>query len=194
MLDLSHGFWVLLTILTVLRASAAATRSALKPALIGTVAGSVGAAGLLLAGVDPRTYVIALPLVMVVGFAAGPLIGLGWGQAMFTLVIAMVFAQVAPVDWRLPRTACWTSCWARPSGCSSGCSPGRAAAAGELHRAAGNFLADAAGVVRETVAVVPATGGRAASCPGPGTAGWPRRLLALSGEGPRPPRSTGRPP
>jgi uncharacterized membrane protein YccC len=97
-LDLSHGFWVLLTILTVLRASAAATRSALKPALIGTVIGSVVAAGVLVIGVDPTVYAIILPIVMIVGFAAGPLLGLGWSQALFTLVITLVFAQVTPVN------------------------------------------------------------------------------------------------
>ena len=46
-------------------------------------------------------YAIILPFVMLVGFAAGPLLGLGWAQALFTLVITLVFAQVTPVDWRL---------------------------------------------------------------------------------------------
>ena len=41
------------------------------------------------------------PSIMLVGFAAGPLLGPGWAQALFTLVIAFVFAQVSPVDWRL---------------------------------------------------------------------------------------------
>ena len=29
------------------------------------------------------------------------MLGLGWGQALFTVVIALVFAQVSPVDWQL---------------------------------------------------------------------------------------------
>ena len=57
-LDLSHGFWVLLTILTVLRTSAAETRSTLRPALIGTVAGSVAAAGCCSPGWIRRVYVL----------------------------------------------------------------------------------------------------------------------------------------
>lgn len=154
LLDLSHGFWVLLTILTVLRASAAATRSTLRPALIGTVAGSVGAAALLLAGVDPRAYVVTLPLAMLIGFAAGPLIGLGWGQALFTLVIAMVFAQVAPVDWRLAEDRVLDVLLGAAVGLVIGLFAWPRGGGGELHRAAGNFLADAAGVVRETIAVV----------------------------------------
>ena len=101
-LDLSHGFWVLLTILTLLRASAAETRSLLWPALVGTLVGSVLAAALLVADIPPTVFAVFLPLVMLVGFAAGPLLGLGWGQALFTVVIALVFAQVSPVDWH-PR-------------------------------------------------------------------------------------------
>jgi hypothetical protein len=46
---------------------------------------------------------------MLVGFAAGPLVGPGWAQALFTLVIAFVFAQVSPVDWRLARRGSSTS-------------------------------------------------------------------------------------
>ena len=94
-LDLSHGFWVLLTVLTLLRASAAETRSLLWPALVGTLVGSVLAGALLMAEIPPTAYAVVLPLVMLVGFAAGPLLGLGWGQALFTLVIALVFALIA---------------------------------------------------------------------------------------------------
>ncbi len=46
--DLSHGFWVLLATLTLMRTTAAATRSALWPAFLGTVAGALAAAGLLM--------------------------------------------------------------------------------------------------------------------------------------------------
>ena len=48
--DLSHGFWVLLTVLTLLRTSAADTRSTLRPALVGTTAGALVAAALLVVG------------------------------------------------------------------------------------------------------------------------------------------------
>jgi uncharacterized membrane protein YccC len=153
-LDLSHGFWVLLTILTVLRASAAATRSALKPALIGTVIGSVIAAGLLVIGVDPTVYAIALPFLMIVGFAAGPLLGLGWAQALFTLVITLVFAQVTPVDWRLAEARVLDVVVGAAIGVIIGLFAWPRGGSGELHRAAGTFLADAARVVRETVDVM----------------------------------------
>ncbi len=152
--DLSHGFWVLLTILTVLRTSAAETRSALKPALIGTVAGSIVAAALLVVGVDPTVYAIILPFVMVVGFAAGPLLGLGWGQALFTLVITLVFAQVTPVDWRLAEARVLDVLVGAGVGVLIGLFAWPRGGAGELHRAVGNFIGAGSRVIRETVAVM----------------------------------------
>jgi len=153
-LDLSHGFWVLLTILTVLRTSAAETRSALKPALIGTVGGSVVAAGLLIAGVDPTLYAVVLPIVMLVGFAAGPLLGLGWSQALFTLVITLVFAQVTPVDWRLAEARVLDVLVGAAVGVLIGVFAWPRGGEGELHRATGTFIAACSRVIRETVAVM----------------------------------------
>ncbi|MFF5077007.1 FUSC family protein [Actinoplanes sp. NPDC000266] len=153
-LDLSHGFWVLLTILTVLRASAAETRSTLKPALIGTIGGSVVAAGLLLLNVDPTVYVVVLPLVMIAGFASGPLLGLGWSQALFTLVITLVFAQVTPVDWRLAEVRVLDVVIGAVVGVLIGLFAWPRGGAGELRRAAANFMTASASVVRETVAVM----------------------------------------
>lgn len=152
--DLSHGFWVLLTILTVLRASAAETRSALKPAVIGTIAGSVVAAGVLLLGLDPTVYAVVLPVVMLTGLAAGPLLGLGWSQALFTLVITFVFAQVTPVDWRLAEVRVLDVVIGAAVGLLIGLFAWPRGGAGELQRAAANFMAASAPVVRETVAVM----------------------------------------
>jgi len=153
-LDLSHGFWVLLTILTVLRTSAAETRSALKPALIGTVLGSLVAAALLIVGLNPTLYAVILPFVMILGFAAGPLLGLGWAQGLFTLVITLVFAQVTPVDWRLAEARVLDVVVGAGIGVLIGLFAWPRGGLGELHRAAGTFLADAARVVRMTVDVV----------------------------------------
>jgi hypothetical protein len=95
---------VLLATLTLLHTSADETRSALRPALVGTMIGAVLAAGLFMFGAQPQVYVIVLPLVMLVGFAAGPVLGPGWAQA-FTLVVAMIFAQVAQVAQVAPDRA-----------------------------------------------------------------------------------------
>jgi uncharacterized membrane protein YccC len=153
-LDLSHGFWVLLTVLTVLRTSAAETRSALKPAIIGTALGSLVAAALLVVGLDPTVYAVALPAVMLVGLAAGPFLGAGWAQALFTLVITLVFAQVAPVDWRLAEARLLDVLVGAVVGVLAGLFAWPRGGLGELHRATGNFLAAGASVVRETVAVL----------------------------------------
>ena len=153
-LDLSHGFWVLLTILTLLRASAAETRALLWPALVGTVIGSVAAAALLVVGIPPTAFAVALPLVMLIGFAAGPLLGLGWAQALFTLVIALVFAQVSPVDWHLAEARVVDVAVGAAIGLATGLLAWPRGGSGELHRAAGRFLAAAGRVVRETVDVL----------------------------------------
>ena len=101
-LDLSHGFWMLLATLTLMRTSVATTRAAVVPAFLGTIAGGLVAALVLaLAGADSTVYEVAFPFVMVLALAAGPLIGPVAGQAMFTLLVALLFAQMAPVSWRL---------------------------------------------------------------------------------------------
>jgi len=102
LLDLSHGFWVLLATLTLMRTSVAATRAAVIPAFVGTVVGGLVMAVILgLAGADSKIYEIAFPVVLVLGLAAGPVAGPLVGQASFTLVVALLFAQIAPVSWRL---------------------------------------------------------------------------------------------
>jgi uncharacterized membrane protein YccC len=154
LLDLSHGFWVLLATLTLLRTSAADTRSTLRPALVGTLVGSVLAGGLLVVVGDPRVFVVALPLAMVVGFAAGPLLGPGWAQAVFTIVIALVFAQVAPPNWRLAEARVLDVAVGAAVGLLIGLFAWPRGGAGELHRATANFLSAAAAVIRETVAVL----------------------------------------
>ena len=153
-LDLSHGFWVLLTILTLLRTSASETRSLLWPALVGTVIGSIGAAGLLLVDIPPLAYALLLPFVMLIGFSAGPLLGLGWAQALFTLVVALVFAQVSPVDWHLAEARVLDVAIGAAVGLAAGLLAWPRGGSGELHRAAGTYLAATGRVVRQTVDVL----------------------------------------
>ena len=101
-LDLSHGFWVLLATLSLMRTSAVAGRAALLRAFAGTVAGAIVAGTVLtLVGSHTWVYIWALPPIMVVAFAAGPLLGVAAAQAGFTVVVALLFAQLAPADWHL---------------------------------------------------------------------------------------------
>ncbi|MDQ7908045.1 FUSC family protein [Phytohabitans sp. ZYX-F-186] len=164
-LDLSHGFWVLLATLTVLRTSALGTRSTLRPALVGTVVGSVLAGALLLAGADPRVYEVALPILMLVGFSAGPLLGVGWGQALFTLVISLVFAQLAPVNWQLAETRVVDVAVGATVGVLIGLLAWPRGGTGELHRTAGQFLHASGAAVRQSVAVLAAGAAPGAALP-----------------------------
>jgi uncharacterized membrane protein YccC len=153
-LDLSHGFWVLLATLTLMRTSAAETRSALRPVLVGTLIGSLIAAAALVVVAEPRIFVFVLPVVMLVGLAAGPLLGPGWAQGLFTIVIALVFAQIAPTDWRIATTRVMDVAVGAAIGVLIGVFAWPRGGSGELHRATANFLSACADVVRETVAVL----------------------------------------
>ncbi|MGW2838851.1 FUSC family protein [Streptomyces sp. NPDC001493] len=101
-LDLTHGFWVLLAVLTLGRSTLGATWQAIRPALAGNAAGAV-AAGALLIGVGPYTegYAVLLAPLMLLAFFGGPMLGIACTQALFTLVVATAFAQISPVTWRL---------------------------------------------------------------------------------------------
>ena len=153
-LDLSHGFWVLLTTLTLMRTSAADTRSALRPALVGTLIGALVAAAALIVVAEPRVFVFVLPVVMLVGLAAGPLLGFGWAQGLFTIVIALVFAQIAPADWRLAATRVLDVAVGAAIGVLIGIFAWPRGGSGELHRSVANYLSACADVVRESVAVL----------------------------------------
>jgi uncharacterized membrane protein YccC len=91
-----------LATLTLMRTSVVTTRAAVVPAFLGTVVGGLVAALVLAsAGGDSIVYEIALQFVMIIAIAAGPVAGVVAGQASFTLLVAMLFAQMAPVSWRL---------------------------------------------------------------------------------------------
>ncbi|MEU6977627.1 FUSC family protein [Streptomyces sp. NPDC046371] len=99
---LPHGFWVLLATLTLTRTTVRETRTTERKALTGTLVGALVAAALLaFVGTDIEVYAVALPPLMLVTFTLGPVKGVGWAQALFTVVVALVFAQLAPATWQL---------------------------------------------------------------------------------------------
>jgi uncharacterized membrane protein YccC len=73
---------------------------------------------------------------------------------LFTLVVAMIFAQVAPVDWRLAEARVLDVAIGAAVGLLIGLFAWPRGGAGELHRATANALDSASGVVRETVRVL----------------------------------------
>jgi uncharacterized membrane protein YccC len=152
-LDLSHGFWVLLATLSLMRTSAIAGRAVLPRAFAGTVAGAVVAAGVLaLVGGDTRVYAWALPLVMLLAFAGGSVLGVAVGQAGFTLVVALLFAQVAPVQWQLAEVRVADVLIGGLIGAVIGAAVWPRGGGGEVRRLAAACLGAGATVVRDTTA------------------------------------------
>ncbi|WP_285653611.1 FUSC family protein [Actinomycetospora sp. NBRC 106375] len=95
--DLSHGLWVLLATLTLMRTSVTSTRATLLPAIAGTALGAVVAAGLLeVVGQDAVVYAVLFPVLCVASVLGGQLVGMIAGQAFFTVLVAVLFAQLAP--------------------------------------------------------------------------------------------------
>ncbi|MFJ4468047.1 FUSC family protein [Streptomyces sp. NPDC089424] len=101
-LDLTHGFWVLLAVLTLSRTTVGETWVAIRKAVAGNLVGAV-AAGALLIGLGRHTeaYAALLAPGMLIAFALGPLLGIAWAQGLFTLVVATAFAQIAPATWHI---------------------------------------------------------------------------------------------
>jgi uncharacterized membrane protein YccC len=150
-LDLQHGFWVLLATLTLLRGRALDTRVALRPAAIGTVAGALAAAGLLfVVGNRMEVYAALLPPVLVLAVAAGSVAGLGWGQALFTVAITLVFSQVSPPGVGLAEVRASDVLLGAGLGLATGLLAWPRGAGGELRRAAGRLLDSGGDLVRQT--------------------------------------------
>jgi uncharacterized membrane protein YccC len=100
--DISHGFWVLLATLSLMRTSAIAIRATLVPAFTGTIVGAA-IAGAVVAGVGQHTVIYAwvVPAVMLASLALGPLLGTAATQGAFTVLVSLLFAQLAPATYQL---------------------------------------------------------------------------------------------
>ena len=94
--DLSHGFWVLLGVLTVLRYDGQGTRHLVIPAIIGTVSGVLIATALIL-GVGTHSAVLWMLLPVAVFLAAWAPLAVSFpvGQAAFTGFILIAFGIIA---------------------------------------------------------------------------------------------------
>ncbi|MFJ7127577.1 FUSC family protein [Streptomyces sp. NPDC098101] len=168
-LDLTHGFWVLLAVLTLGRTTAGATWSAVRAAAAGTLAGAF-AAGLLIVGAGGASGVYAALLVpmMLVAFTLGPLGGPARGQGLFTLVVATAFAQIAPVTWRLAEARLVDVLTGSAIGLLCGLLAWPAGARAEIRYAMSGLLRAAAPLVRAAATAVTDGGGAPADGPSPG--------------------------
>jgi uncharacterized membrane protein YccC len=97
-----HGFWVVLGTLSVLRTSAAATGATALRALLGTVAGFViGALLLLVIGTTGAALWTALPVAVIIAAYAPGALPFAAGQAAFTVVVSVLFNLLAPAGWQI---------------------------------------------------------------------------------------------
>ncbi len=97
-----HGFWVVLGTLSVLRSNAAATGATAARALLGTVAGFViGALLLLVIGTGTAALWIALPVAVLVAAYAPGTLPFAAGQAAFTVVVSVLFNLLQPIGWQI---------------------------------------------------------------------------------------------
>ncbi|MBB5122355.1 FUSC family protein [Streptomyces eurocidicus] len=163
-LGLSHGFWVLLATLSMMRTSAADTRAALRPAFAGTVAGAVVAAALLrVVGDVPLVYAVLLPVVLLVGFTVGPPSGPAATQAVFTLTVVLAFTQFTTPDWALSGVRLVDVLIGGAVGAVAGLFAWPQGGHGEVRRDTAAFLTDGAAACREVIALIGA--GRGSRAP-----------------------------
>lgn len=171
--DITHGFWVMLATLTLMRTSLVASRSTLGPAFGGVLAGAV-LAGIMLVAVGDRTeiYTWSLPVLMALGFAVGPLFGPAAGQAGFTVVVAAIFAQLAPATWHLAETRLVDVVLGGLVGAVIGAAVWPRGGAGEVRRSAAAVLRTGADDVVATARILTGT-------PASPRADLPKRLALL---------------
>ncbi|MFD0266482.1 FUSC family protein [Streptomyces sp. NPDC127106] len=160
---LPHGFWATLAALTLTRTTVRETGTTIRAALIGTLVGAL-VTGVLLALVDTHTnvYAAALIPVMLLTFTLGPVKGVGWAQALFTLTVALVFAQLAPASWQLAELRLVDVLIGSAIGAVFGLLAWPRGAQEELQRSGAVLLRGAAEVVVATTASIAAGGAREA--------------------------------
>jgi len=100
--NVQHGFWVVLGTLAVLRTSAASTGANAWWALVGTVAGVIiGAALVLGIGVGSGALWAALVVAVLVAAYAPGVLPFPIGQAAFTVLLLVLYNLIAPVGWKV---------------------------------------------------------------------------------------------
>ncbi|MET7759239.1 FUSC family protein [Streptomyces sp. NPDC005389] len=175
---LPHGFWMLLATLTLTRTTARETRSTVRVALTGTLVGAVVVAALLaLVGTDTTVYAAALPPLMLVAFTLGPVKGVGWAQAMFTMVVALVFAQLAPATWQLAEFRLLDVVAGSAVGAVFGLLAWPKGAHDELRRSVATMLRSAAEAVVATISQLATGGARAPVATSPGNRSLQHALI-----------------
>jgi uncharacterized membrane protein YccC len=103
--DVSHGFWVVLGTLSVLRSNALGTGATALRAVGGTALGFV-VGSVIMIGVADHTDLLwaLLPLAVFLAGVAPSMVSFVAGQAAFTVTVVILFNIIEPVGWRVGLT------------------------------------------------------------------------------------------
>jgi hypothetical protein len=103
--NVSHGFWVVLGTLSVLRSNALGTGATALRAIAGTAVGFLVGAAIMVGVADHQVllWVLLPPAVLLAG-AAPSMVSFTAGQAGFTLVVVILFNIIQPVGWEVGLT------------------------------------------------------------------------------------------
>lgn len=103
--NVSHGFWVVLGTMSVLRSNALGTGATALRAVGGTAIGFVVGSVIMLGVADHAVLLwVLLPLAILVAGMAPSMISFAAGQAGFTLVVIILFNIIDPAGWKVGLT------------------------------------------------------------------------------------------
>jgi uncharacterized membrane protein YccC len=103
--NVSHGFWVVLGTMSVLRSNALGTGATALRAIGGTAVGFVVGSAIMLGIADHTVLLwVLLPLAVLVAGMAPSMISFTAGQAGFTLVVIILFNIIEPAGWKVGLT------------------------------------------------------------------------------------------
>ena len=103
--NVSHGFWVVLGTMSVLRSSALGTGATALRAVGGTAVGFIAGSVIMIGLADHSVFLwVVLPIVVLLSGMAPSMISFAAGQAAFTLVVIILFNIIQPVGWKVGLT------------------------------------------------------------------------------------------
>ncbi len=103
--NVSHGFWVVLGTMSVLRSNALGTGATALRAIGGTAIGFVIGSAIMIGVADHSVLLwVLLPLAVLVAGMAPSMISFAAGQAGFTLVVIILFNIIDPLGWQVGLT------------------------------------------------------------------------------------------
>ena len=104
-INVQHGFWVVLGTLSVLRSNAVGTGASALRAVGGTAIGFLVGSALMVGIADHSVLLwVVLPVAVLVSGMAASIISFVAGQAAFTVVVVILFNIIQPTGWKVGLT------------------------------------------------------------------------------------------